>query len=207
MGGLIARTLISSSGDKLWNAMFAVPPQRLKGDKGVIRRFAEGLHFRRNPRVVRAIFAATPHRGSKLAETWIGHLAQSLIRLPTNLKTDIVNVVSDNRNTLSAGAKAFDKEMNFSSVHTLSPRDPALQTLAGLPIEVPFHSIIGQQHAGSIETSSDGVVPYSSAHLDGAASELVVHSGHGVCENRDAQAEVLRILRLELGHDSALAER
>lgn len=207
MGGLIAHTLVSSSGEHLWNAMFAVPPHQLKGDKAVIRDFAKGLHFHRNPRVVRAIFAATPHRGSKLADTWIGKLSQSLIRLPTNLQTEIVNVVSENRDQLSPGARAFDKEMNFSSVRTLSPRDPALQTLASLRIEVPFHSIIGQQHAGPIETSSDGVVPYSSAHLDGAESELVVHSGHGVCQNRDAQIEILRILRLHLRHDAILAKR
>ncbi len=205
MGALMAHTLVSPSDDKLWNAMFTVPPQQLKGDKAVIRRFVEGLHFRRNPRVVRAIFAAAPHRGSNLSESWIGHVAQSLIHLPTSLRSDIVSVVSENRDALRPGAKAFDKEMNFSSVHTLSPRDPELRTLADLPIEVPFHSIIGQHHPGPIETSSDGVVPYSSAHLDGAASELVVRSGHGVCENRDAQAEVLRILRLELRHDSLLA--
>ena len=28
------------------------------------------------------------------------------------------------------------------------------------------------------EKSKDGVVAYSSAHIDGVASELVVHSGH-----------------------------
>ena len=89
--------------------------------------------------------------------------------------------------------------MNFSSVHTLSPDDPALH--ATVPIfrsDVPFHSVIGQHNPGPVETSSDGVVPYASSHLDGAASELVVRSGHNVCENRDAQREVIRILRLEL---------
>jgi pimeloyl-ACP methyl ester carboxylesterase len=207
MGGLMLHTLVSSSDERLWNAMFAVPPQRLKGDKVVISLFAQALHFRRNPRVVGAIFAATPHRGSNLADSWMGHLAESLIRLPASLQTEIVTVVSENRDALKPAAKVFDKEMNFTSVHTLSPRDPVLLTLAGLPIEVPFHSIIGQQHTGPIEKTSDGVVPYSSAHLNGAASELVVHSGHGVCENPDAQAEVLRVLRLQLPHDSLLAKR
>ncbi|MGZ5552546.1 MAG: esterase/lipase family protein [Chthoniobacterales bacterium] len=207
MGGLIAHTLVSSSGDKLWNALFAVPPQRLKGDKALIRRLTDGLHFRHNPRVVAAIFAATPHRGSQLAESWIGHFAASLIRLPSDLQSDIVNVVSENPDAATPTAKAFHREMNFSSVRTLSPRDPALQALADLPIEVPFHSIIGQHNPGPIETSSDGVVVYSSAHLDGAASELVVRSGHGVCENPEAQREVIRILRLELHDRSLLTKR
>src|SRR6202140_2114691 len=75
MGGLSAHTLVSSSDEQLWNSLFVVPPQRLRGDTTSIRRFADGLHFHRNPRVVRAIFVATPHRGSNLAESWIGHIA------------------------------------------------------------------------------------------------------------------------------------
>ena len=207
MGGLIAHTLVSSSGEKLWNALFVVPPQRLKGDKAIIRRLVDGLHFHRNRRVVAAIFAATPHRGSQLAESWVGHLAASLIRLPSDLQSDIVNVASENPDAATPTAKAFHREMNFSSVHTLSPRDPVLQAMVNLPIEVPFHSIIGQHNAGPIEMSSDGVVPYASAHLDGAASELVVRGGHGVCENPDAQREVIRILRMELHNRSLLTKR
>jgi hypothetical protein len=72
---------------------------------------------------------------------------------------------------------------------------------------VPFHNIIGQHHPGPIETSSDGVVPYASAHLDGAASDLVVRSGHSVCENPEAQGEVIRILRLELCRGLVLTQR
>jgi hypothetical protein len=178
-----------------------VSPQQLRGDRKVIGRFAEGLHFRGNPRVVRAIFVSTPHRGSNLAESWIGHLAASLIHLPTSLQTDIVGVVSANRDAATPGAAAFDREMNFSSVHTLSPRDQALHALADLPIEVPFHSIIGQNHAGAVETSSDGVVPYTSSHLEGASSEILVRSGHSVCEKLDTQREVIRILHLELNRE------
>jgi hypothetical protein len=206
MGGLSAHTLVSSSGEKLWNSLFVVPPQRLRGDKEVIRRFADGLHFRCNRRVVRAIFVATPHRGSNLAESWIGHIAASLIHLPTSLQTDIIGIVSANQDTATPAAKAFDREMNFSAVHTLSPRDPALHTLVDLPIEVPFHSIIGQDHGGAVETGSDGVVLYASSHLDGASSELVVRSGHSVCENRDAQREVIRILHLELNREKRTIE-
>ncbi len=201
MGGLTAHTLVSSSGEQVWNSLFVAPPQRLRGDRKAIRRFADGLHFRRNPRVVRAIFLATPHRGSNLAESWIGHFAASLIHLPTSLQTDIVGVLSANQDVVVPGAQAFEREMNFSSVHTLSPRDPALRGLADLSIEVPFHSIIGQAHAGAVETSSDGVVPYPSSHLDGASSELVVRSGHNICENPGAQREVIRILRLELNRE------
>lgn len=206
MGGLMAHTLVSSSGEKLWDALFTERPERLKGDKAVIRRLADGLHFRRNPRIVAAIFAATPHRGSKMADSWVGHLAASLIHLPLNLQSDLVNVASENPDAATPRAKAFHREMNFSSVHTLSSRDPVLQAMADLPVEVPFYSIIGQHNSGTIETGSDGIVSYASAHLDGAAGELVVRSGHGVCENAEAQSEVNRILRLEL-YNFALSDK
>ena len=45
---------------------------------------------------------------------------------------------------------------------------------------------------------TDGVVPYVSSHLDGAASELVVHSDHGVTNDPAAMAEIRRILHLHL---------
>jgi pimeloyl-ACP methyl ester carboxylesterase len=207
MGGLMAHTLVSSSGEKLWNALFVVPPQRLKGDKAIIGRVVEALHFRRDPRIEAAIFAATPHRGSKLAESWIGHFGASLIHVPSDLQSDFVKVTSENPNAATPTAKAFHHEGNFSSVHTLSPHDPALQALADLPIDVPFYSIIGQHSSGPLQTSSDGVVPYSSAHLNGAASEKVVRSGHGVCENLEAQHEVIRVLGLAIRDHSSPVKR
>jgi triacylglycerol esterase/lipase EstA (alpha/beta hydrolase family) len=205
MGGLLAHTLVSSSGEKLWNALFTVPSRQIRGDPATIRRLSDAMHFRRNLRVVRAIFAATPHRGSKLADSWIGRIGASLIRLPPDLQTDIVDIVSGNSDAATVAGQAFAREMNFSAVRTLSPRDPALNALADLPIEVPSHSIIGQHNAGPIERSSDGVVAYASAQLEGAASELVVGSGHNVCENRDGQSEIIRILRLELQRGAAVA--
>ena len=41
-------------------------------------------------------------------------------------------------------------------------------------------------------------MPYASAHLDGAASELLVRSGHSVQETPEAILELRRILHLHL---------
>ena len=68
--------------------------------------------------------------------------------------------------------------------------------LSRLPIEVPYHSVIGQRRPGPRERGSDGVVPYWSSHLDGAQSEVIVRSGHGVFSNPEAVQEVIRILHL-----------
>jgi pimeloyl-ACP methyl ester carboxylesterase len=198
MGGIMAHTLVSSSGDKLWKALFTIPPEQLEGDRASVREFDQALRFRRNTRVVRVVFLATPHRGSLIADSWIGRLAQSMIRLPFELQTGLVNLAEENRQVATPEAQTFHRGLNFSAVHTLSPGEPVLRRLAELPIEVPYHSIIGQHQPGPVQSSSDGVVSYTSSHLNGAMSELVVRSGHGVANNTEAQAEVRRILRLHL---------
>ena len=50
--------------------------------------------------------------------------------------------------------------------------------------------------SGPIEEGSDGVVEYSSAHLEGAESEVVIRSGHSCQSHSVTIAEVRRILLL-----------
>jgi pimeloyl-ACP methyl ester carboxylesterase len=204
MGGLLGHTLVSSSGDHLWRSLFVVPPEQLRGNPETIRLLRRALFFRRNPRVVRAIFVATPHRGSAMADSWIGRLAKSIIRLPIDMQTGFADIAEENAEVRTAEAMAFHKQLNFTSVHTLSPHDPALLTLARLPVAVLFHSIIGEKHNGS---ETDGVVRYASSHLDGARSELIVNSGHNVLNRPEARGEVIRILREVLEHSPAPKRR
>ena len=69
-----------------------------------------------------------------------------------------------------------------TSLLSLAP-NPVLNRIASLPIRVPFHSIMGDRGLGDSPESSDGVVPYSSSHLEGAESELIVPTGHIVFSN------------------------
>ena len=200
MGGLLAHTLVSSSGDRLWRSLFVVPPGQLRGNPETAQRLQRAFFFRRNPRVVRAIFVATPHHGSAMADSWIGGLAKSLIRLPDKLQTDLTDIAEKNMEVRTVEAAAFFKQLNFTSVHMLSPRDPMLLALARLPIAVPFHSIMGEKHNGA---GSDGVVRHASSHLDGANSELIVRSGHNAFNNPEARSEVIRVLREELRRSPA----
>jgi len=58
-----------------------------------------------------------------------------------------------------------------------------------------YRSITGRNDpAVALEASMDGVVPYSRAYLEGALSELIVTSGHGVQEMPEAILAVRRIL-------------
>ena len=60
-----------------------------------------------------------------------------------------------------------------------------------------YHSIVACKTLPPPDCS-DGLVPYASAHLDGAVSELLVRSGHSVQETPEALHEMRRILHLHL---------
>jgi hypothetical protein len=199
MGGVISHTLVSSSQDRVWGSVFRGISARIRGDPEAIHELVHVLHFRRNPRVVRVIFMAAPHRGSPMADSFVGFVGNSLTRLPLMLERGFSQIARLNPDAMTPAAAAFYKGGRFSAVRTLSPKSTALIAVSNLPIEVPYHSVIGQEHQGPKERGSDGVVPYWSSHLAGAQSELIVRSGHGVIiDSPDALREVIRILHLEL---------
>jgi hypothetical protein len=90
-----------------------------------------------------------------------------------------------------------------NSITGLKPSNPALPVINEARISVPYHSIIGDRGKGDSPNSTDGVVPYSSSHLDGAQSEVIVPGPHGACELPQTIAELDRILRLNLGLPTA----
>ena len=68
---------------------------------------------------------------------------------------------------------------------------------------VPYHSIIATlTPEGPQRLWSDGVVPYWSAHLDGAQSEHIIRYSHFANEPLSAAEEVHRILRLHLDENA-----
>jgi hypothetical protein len=89
----------------------------------------------------------------------------------------------------------------FNSIDNLSDLDPFVNRSAELPISpsVKLHSLIGNDTPGRpLGESTDGVVPYRSAHLEGVESELVIDSWHSVQEDPEAIVEIRRILRQHL---------
>ena len=66
-------------------------------------------------------------------------------------------------------------------------------------LHLGYYSIIGREKTeGPLGESSDGIVPYWSSHLEGAASEKVIVSGHSVQETPEAIIELRKILRNQL---------
>ena len=88
-----------------------------------------------------------------------------------------------------------------SAVDNMSPRHHFIRALQEIPVapSITVNSIIAVEGDGPVEQGNDGVVEYTSAHIEPVESELVVKSGHSVQGNPHAIEEVRRILRLHVG--------
>jgi hypothetical protein len=199
MGGVLTHTLVSDSGYKLWDEVVKVRPEKLHAPSVSQKTLEDLFLFRHDPRVKRVIFISVPHRGSAIADNWIGDIGQRLYHADEKLNHALSPLLAAHRSVIHPFLVGLAETGKISSIRTLSGKSPALQALASQPPKVPFHSIIGQKKDGPKERGSDGVVPYSSSHLDGAESELIVKHGHGSFRNEAAVAEIKRILRLHVG--------
>lgn len=203
MGGLLARTLVTETGEALWDSTFGIPFSQLDPGLEEVLELDRTFHFHPKPYVKRVIFMAVPHRGSKKVEGLVGRFLAGRVHLPEEYDELMDGLHVAAPDLLKPSAARLFRRGYPNSIRALSPRTDALIALADLPIAsgVPVHTIVGDRGLGGGVRSSDGIVPYRSAHLDAAESELVVSSGHHLPRNAQAIAEVKRILRLH--HSSA----
>jgi len=199
MGGLLTQLQVIETGEELRKAFFVKPIAENTWLTAKERQEVEAaLVLSPLPFVKRAIFIATPHRGSSLADKGPVHLAIRLIKLPLEVTTFAARAVKEYSSLLNPALLGY-RGLGLSSIDMLSPGHPYFEAMEVCPIKVPFHSIIGDRGRGDGPESSDGVVPYRSSHLEGAQSELIVPYGHSCAMRRETVEEVLRILRLHAG--------
>ena len=198
MGGIMAHTLISDSGYKLWDSVITARPEAFRCDVKTGSVLNAVFLFERENRIRRAILISVPHRGSPIAGNWIGSLGQSLYRADRELQEAFWTLVENHLDQINPFFSRPLKEGKLSAIHTLSANSPVLMALAETPPAIPFHSIIGQINVGPRQTGHDGVVAYSSSHLDGAESEAIVRFGHETFLHPDAVTEIKRILHEHL---------
>src|SRR5690606_9271824 len=89
MGGLISRLMVSSADQQLWEWFQAVrdtDPDRLQR---IRPRLDPMLRFEPFPGIGRAVFIATPHRGTDVAGDTLGRWVSRLVRLPLTLVEEI----------------------------------------------------------------------------------------------------------------------
>ena len=207
MGGILSRMMAVSSGDKLWRLDSDRSFDDILGPRPVLEELHRYLFFEPLPFVSRVVFLATPHHGSDLSRGVVGRVSSNLISEPDSIHKLLYQLVKDNPD-------AFDSRRfrRFpTSIETLDTDSPILEALRSMqapapPKAVKFHSIIGSLRPTGVDKTTDGVVPYRSAHIDDrdgirpcVVDERVVRSDHGVQKDPEAIREVRDILRLHVG--------
>ncbi|MFN8628277.1 MAG: hypothetical protein U0587_20175 [Candidatus Binatia bacterium] len=195
-GGLLTKLTVVDSGTRFWDNISTVPFEQATlspETKDLARRsmFVKPLPF-----VKRVIFIATPHRGSFLTENILGRIARRLISLPGTITKAGAELVA-----LNPAAMVSTAWHPPTAIDNMDWSHPFLRTLASLPIAagVHAHSIVPVKGNGPPEEGDDGVVKYTSAHIDGVDSELIVRSGHSTQAQAETIEEVRRILYLHAG--------
>ena len=192
-GGVLVKLAVTPTGDKLWRVVEAKDPEDLDISDDLRAQLRRALFVEPVPYVSRVIFVATPHRGSFKATGLARKLASKLVSLPREM-------VRYSGQLTQLGGKdlvplALRRRLP-TSIDGMSPKNPLLLALAGMPPApgVIAHSIIAVNGSGPVERGNDGLVTYQSAHVSFAASELVVHSRHSCLQEPVTIEEVRRIL-------------
>jgi len=194
-GGLLVKMQVISSGDRLWNASFRKPLTELSLSPKTRDLAQRAMFVEPVPEVSRVVFICTPHRGSFVAgRQLIADLVRWLLKPPSDLTLEVAR----NRDALV-------NPIVPSAVDNMSPRNPFIRGIQEIPVaaSVKVNSIIAVEGDGAIEQGDDGVVKYSSAHIESVESELVVRSGHSTQGNPHTVEEVRRILRLHAGFEAS----
>jgi pimeloyl-ACP methyl ester carboxylesterase len=211
MGGLVSRTLLQGDPHfiveqvthRTWDEITA---ELTAEELAVVEEYAviPALPF-----VNRVVFMAVPHRGSEMAQWSLTRYGSKLVNLPKALREKMpifgrvfqkLNKNTDEIEKLRRARKETGNDHSITGLHDLDPDSLFIRALAESPMKegLVFHSIIGDNEQADHPGGTDGVVPYSSSHLDNAASEVIVHSGHSIHRSPGAMQELLRILLLHL---------
>ena len=196
MGGLVSKELVTDPGDAFLKTFtngkpldsFDMTPEEKEFVKSV-------LLFKPLPFIDSVVFINTPHRGSYMTRWWVANLAAKLVYLPKEVAHNVYDV--QKKIMTKAGLlKKGEKVKLTTGVDNLDPANTFIKVSSKLPIAkgVKYYSIIGNQDKAGVPGGTDGIVDYSSSHLDGAQSEIIVKSGHSAQQNPMAIREIKRIL-------------
>jgi len=197
-GGLLAKMSVVNTGDTLWNALSQVSFTKVEAPRDLKNELRKEFFIESLPFVKRVVFISTPHRGSFRASSWVRNVLRRIVTLPRDILTTnpvvYANILRESNLSLDLRSQAL------TSVDSMSPDNPVLKALAGIPVApgIKAHSIIAVLGEGDLTKGNDGVVTYASAHLDGVESEFIVRDQHSCQGNPLVIEEVRRILLAHL---------
>ena len=194
MGGLLARTMSSDSGEAVWRAMFTLPPEDLPVDADDREVLREACFFRPDARVERVVFLCVPHRGSGIASSVIGSTLAKLQDIPMSVAGPLLRLLTLNPEVIQPEVLGGAFLPLHASIPDLSPHSPVLRALQACPLTKEHHSIIALRFPWPARWNSDGAVSWRSAHLASADSETLVRGGHQSYTDRRCLEAMRRIL-------------
>ena len=212
-GGLLTKLQTISSGAHFWNNLSDKSFDEIGIQPDTREILGKATFFEPQPFIERVIFISTPHRGSFLAGNWLGRFASSLFTAPRELLATSLDMAGAGVALVGSAARSGidvfgffrteEDELNRrinrlpSSVDNMDPDHPFMQTLQSIPVDsdVSAHSIVPVRGAAPPDGQNDGVVEYSSAHIEEAKTEYVVyHSSHSTQSHPETIQETRRIL-------------
>jgi pimeloyl-ACP methyl ester carboxylesterase len=196
MGGLLARMQVMDSGQDFWWAFFDVSPQRLAGiiDTNTEHMLQQAMFFKRRNDIKTVVFISTPHRGSVLADNSVlRKLVRGMLFLPKTAGEQVKELQALPAAFIHPELRTYFA-WGVGGVDNLAAKHPFFRALARHRVGTPFHSIIATRGSADSRDSSDGIVPYWSAHLDGAVSETIVPYSHRCLEKKETVQAMMKIL-------------
>ena len=199
MGGIISRLLVSDADISKQALELMNNRQQTRLRKHPV--IGERLKMKPIENFDRAIFLAAPHRGTDYADRWFTLAARKIIKIPSTFLTTLADTLTSYDVDLKDFVKTLTNDVIQNGPSDLSKKSKFMELTASIPPEkgLVFHSIMGNiTKSDDPNVITDGIVPYKSAHLDGAVSEKIFTGGHSIQETPEAVLELRRILRQHL---------
>lgn len=162
---------------------------------------AQRMQIQDIPNFSRAIFISAPHHGTAYADLWFTRAARKIIKLPGAFLTAVGDTLQSQDLDFSDLVKQIDQGLIQNGPSDLSHKSKFMAITSDIMPRkgLLFHSIMGNDtKSDDPNLITDGIVPYKSAHLEGAVSEKIIQGGHSIQETPEAVLELRRILRLHL---------
>src|SRR5262249_35133520 len=130
LGGVLSKQLIQTSGRRLEQSLFTRPFDQVAMSPETRRKLSQLLYFEPVPSIRRAVFLAAPHRGSNVANQWLGRLGSALVRRSDDIVALHAEILSRNG---PEAIQPFYRRRAPSSIDNLEYDSPILAALSELP--------------------------------------------------------------------------